>query len=104
MFIDNPRDHSVNHAIEKSHAVLVDDILHVKQVLFTQKNELGEELAEKIKYLSIAKQPLVLAFSGQLNAPLCLTMTIGDNDKVHRVQTKSLLRPASESAIEMRSW
>jgi len=100
MFIDNPRDHSVNHAIEKSHAVMVDDILHVKQVLFTKKNEIGAELAEKIKYLSIAKQPLVLTFSGQLNAPFCLTMTIGDNDKVHRVQTQSLLRAASESAID----
>jgi U32 family peptidase len=34
-----------------------------------------------------------------LNEPFCLTMTIGDNDKVHRLQTKSLLRPASQSAI-----
>ena len=99
MFIDNPRDHSVNHAIQKSNAVLVEDILQVKQELYTKKNELGAELAEKIKYLSIAKQPLVLAFSGQLNEPFCLTMTIGDNDKVHRVQTKSPLRPASQSAI-----
>lgn len=101
MFIDNPRDHSVNHAIEKSHAVLVEDILQVKEELYTKKNELGAELAEKIKYLSIAKQPLVLAFSGQLNEPFCLTMTIGDNDKVFRVQTQSLLRPASQSAIDL---
>ena len=101
MFIDNPRDHSVNHAIEKSQAVLVEDILHVKEKLYTKKNELGAELAEKIKYLSLAKQPLVLAFSGQLNEPFCLTMTIGDNDKVHRVQTQSLLRPASQSAIDL---
>ena len=100
MFIDNPRDNSIKHAVEKSQAVLVDDILHVKQMLFTKKNELGEELAEKIKYLSTAKQPLVLAFSGQLNAPFCLTMTIGDNDKVHLVQTPSLLRAASDSAID----
>ncbi|NOR42170.1 MAG: U32 family peptidase, partial [Gammaproteobacteria bacterium] len=99
MFIDNPRDHSVNHAIGKSNAVLVEDILHVKDELHIKKNEIGAELAEKIKYLSIAKQPLVLAFSGQLNAPLCLTMTIGDNDKVHRVQTESSLRSASDSAI-----
>jgi putative protease len=99
MFIDNPRDHSVNHAIEKSNAVLVEDILHVKEELHIKKNELGAELAEKIKYLSIAKQPLVLAFSGQLNEPFCLTMTIGDNDKVHRVQTQSSLKLASESAI-----
>jgi U32 family peptidase len=100
MFIDNPRDHSINHAIQKSNAILVDDIRHVKQVLYTEKNELGAELAEKIKYLSIAKQPLVLAFSGQLNEPFCLTMTVGDNDKVHRVKTQSPLRLASQSAID----
>ncbi|RDH84743.1 MAG: collagenase-like protease [endosymbiont of Galathealinum brachiosum] len=100
MFIDNPRDHSVNHAIKENNAVLVEDVLHVKQVLFTKKNELGDELAEKIKYLSIAKQPLVLTFSGQLNAPLCLTMTIGDSDKVHHVKTQSPLISASQSAID----
>jgi putative protease len=101
MFIDNPRDHSVNYAIGKNNAVLAEDILQVKDELYIKKNELGAELAEKIKYLSIAKQPLVLAFSGQLNEPFCLTMTIGDNDKVYRVQTQSLLRPASQSAIDL---
>jgi len=100
MFIDNPRDHSVNHAIEKNNAVLVEDVLHVKQVLFTEKNELGAELAEKIKYISIAKQPLKMSFTGQLNTPLCLTMTIADNDKVYRVQTQSSLMLASESSID----
>ncbi len=99
MFIDNPRDHSVNHAINKSNAVLVKDILHVKDQLHSKKNEIGAELAEKIKYLSIAKQPLALAFSGRLNEPFCLTMTIGDNDKVYRLQTTSLLRSASDSGI-----
>jgi len=100
MFIDNPRDYSVHHAVEKSKAVTVGDIELVKEDLYTKKNELGAELKEKIKYLSIAKQPLVLAFSGQLDAPLCLTMTIGENDKVYKVQTGALLRAASESAIE----
>lgn len=100
MFIDNPRDYSVNHAVEKSQAVTVGDIELVKEDLYTKKNELGAELKEKIKYLSIAKQPLVLAFSGKLGAPLCLTMTIGDDDKVYNVQTGSLLRAASESAIQ----
>ena len=99
MFIDNPRDHSNKHAVEKSHAVSVEHIQKVRQELFTKKNELGAELAEKIKYLSIAKQPLALAFSGKLNEPFCLTMTIGDNGKVHTLQTKLPLRPANQSAI-----
>jgi U32 family peptidase len=99
MFIDNPRDHSVTYAIEKSHAVLVQDIQHVKDELHSKKNELGDELAEKIKHLSIAKESLTLAFSGKLNTPFCLTMTIGDNDKVIRLQTSSLLKPATGKAI-----
>jgi len=99
MFIDNPRDYSVHHAVEKSHAVTADDIQLAKDELYTKRDELGEELTEKIKYLSIAKQPLTLAFSGRLNEPFCLTMTIGDDDKVHCLQTQSLLRSANESAI-----
>jgi putative protease len=99
MFIDNPRDHSNQHAVEKSLAVSVEHIQKVSQELFTKKNELGEELAEKIKTLSIAKQPLALAFSGKLNQPFCLTMTSGDNDKVHSLQTTLPLRPANQSTI-----
>jgi len=99
MFIDNPRDYSGTHAINKNIAVTVEHVQSVKQELYTKKNELGAELAEKIKNLSIAKQPLTLAFSAKLNEPLCLTITIGDNGKVHRLQTKSPLRPANESSI-----
>ena len=99
MFIDNPRDHSIQHAIEKSHAVLVEDIQKVKHELYTRKNELGAELAEKIKYISIAKQPLALTFTGKLNEALCLTMTIGDDDKLHSLKTELKLKPANQSAI-----
>jgi len=99
MFIDNPRDYSVNHAIEKSDAKTPAAIEQIKVELYTKKNEIGAELKEKIKYLSIAKQPLVLTFSGQLDAPLCLTMTIGDHDKVYKAQTSSSLGKASESPI-----
>ena len=99
MFIDNPRDHSIQHAIEKSHAVLVEDIQKVKHELYTRKNELGAEIAEKIKYISIAKQPLALTFTGKLNEALCLTMTIGDDDKLHSLKTELKLKPANQSAI-----
>jgi len=99
MFIDNPRDHSNKHAVEKSHAVSEEHIQKVRQELFTKKNELGAELAEKIKYLSIAKQPLALAFSGKLNEAFCLTMTIGENGIVHTLKTTLPLRPANQSAI-----
>ncbi len=104
MFIDNPRDHSVDHAIEKNKAKTVIQIQEVKAGLYAKKDELGEELQSKIKYLSIAKQRLRMAFSGQLNEPLTLTLTIGD-DKVQTVSSESTFRealdlPVSQSVIE----
>ena len=117
MFIDNPRDHSIEHAVEKSSAKTVIEIREVKDGLFVEKNQIGEELTDKIKYLSIAKQPLRLTFSGQLNEPLCLTLTIGDaadsntdgvnTNKTHTLQTESKLRttkelPITQAVIEKR--
>ncbi len=102
MFIDNPRDHSVTHAVEKSSAKTVIQIQEVKDGLFVKKDQLGEELAEKIKYLSIAKQPLQITFSGQLNEPLSLIMTIGDYEtdrKIHSLKSESTLRETKELAI-----
>jgi U32 family peptidase len=99
MFIDNPRDHSVKHAIGKSHAVLVEDIKRVRENLYREKNVIGAELEEKIQHLSIAKQSLKLTFSGQLNQPLCLTMKVGESDKVHSLQTTAVLRSANQSPV-----
>ncbi|MDQ6981256.1 MAG: peptidase U32 family protein [Ghiorsea sp.] len=113
MFIDNPRDHSIEHAVEKSGAKTVIEIREVKDGLFVKKNKIGEELTDKIKYLSIAKQSLQLRFSGQLNQPLCLTLTIGDDvdgvhtNKTHTFKTESELRttkelPITQAVIEKR--
>ena len=108
MFIDNPRDHSLTHAVEESGAKTVIHIQEVKAGLYSKKNQLGDELADKIKYLSIAKQPLHLAFSGQLDEPLCLTLTIGDvtnadsdkgssdTNKIHTLYSESQFRAAQD--------
>ena len=100
MFIDSPRDYSVQHAVQKQGAVSVVHIEEVKKELYSKRNALGDELTEKIKYLSIAKQPLTLAFSGKLDEPLCLTMVIGDNDKVHTLYTESKLSAANKMSID----
>ncbi|MGY5453049.1 peptidase U32 family protein [Agarivorans sp. MS3-6] len=100
MFIDNPRDHSPQYAVDKYNAISVVQIQEAKKELHAERNEIGEELAEKIKYLSIAKQPLVMAFSGSLNQPLRLTMTIGDNDKVHQLETPSPLAVAGKQTLD----
>ena len=100
MFIDNPRDYSVHHAVEKSNAISVVQVQEAREELYAQRNDLGVELAEKIKYLSIAKQPLALVFTGKLNEPLCLTMTIGDNDKVYTLHTESQLAAVTQLPID----
>ncbi len=102
MFIDNPRDHSVTHAVEKSGAKTIIQIQEVKDDLYVKKDQLGEELTNKIKYLSIAKQPLTITTLGKLNEPLCLTFTVGDSqdaNKIYTLHSDSKLRKSKELAI-----
>lgn len=109
MFIDSPRDFSIQHAVQQHSAVSVDEIAVAKRDLYSKKNALGDELNEKIKYLSIAKQPLILHFSGNVDEPLCLTMSIGDSradedghskNKTHTLHTESKLSVANDISIE----
>jgi len=88
MFIDNPRDNSKNHAIEKASAetdstrISVVQIQEVKQTLYQEKNELHDDVRDKIQYLSIEKIPMTLQFSGQEGSGLTLTiMTHGLSSK-----------------------
>ncbi|MDX2319968.1 MAG: peptidase U32 family protein [Moritella sp.] len=97
MFTDNPRDNSVNYAVEKSDAISVVQIHDVKQELYTDKNALGAELAEKIKDLSIDKIALTLAFSAKLNSPLTVNVTAGNT--AFEVQSNSVLTAADEISI-----
>ncbi|BCG64903.1 MAG: putative protease [Methyloprofundus sp.] len=99
MFIDSPRDYSLKHAIKESKVVLVKDIAQVKKDHYQQKNNLGDELVEKIKDLSTAKQSIALSFTGKLNQPLSLTIIIGDNEKTHILATESTLSAAQELPI-----
>ncbi len=100
MFIDSPRDYSLQHAVKESKVVLLKDIEQVKNDHYQQKNRLGDELAEKIKDISIAKQSISLSFTGKLNQPLTLNIIVGDNEKTHRLETESTLSAAQQSPID----
>jgi len=99
MFIDSPRDYSLKHAVKESKVVFVKDIEQVKTNHYQQKNNLGDELAEKIKDISTAKQSISLSFTGKVNQPLTLTIIVGDNDKTVSLETESTLSAAQESSI-----
>jgi putative protease len=76
MFIDNPRDHSVVHAVEKKNAISIIEIQDVRNTLHEEKNELGLELKSKIAFLSTAKQTLRLSFSGKAQEALTLVVDV----------------------------
>ncbi|MGR6778982.1 peptidase U32 family protein [Moritella viscosa] len=97
MFTDNPRDNSVNYAVEKSDAISVVQIHDVKQDLYTDKNALGAELAEKIKDLSIDKIGLTLVFTAKENGPLTVNIMAGNTS--FEVKSDSVLRIADEISI-----
>ncbi len=100
MFIDSPRDYSLKYAVKESQVVLLEDIKQVKKNHYQQKNILGDELAEKIKDISIVKQSISLSFTGKQNQPLSLTIIV-DNDKTIIVETDSTLSPAQQLPINL---
>lgn len=86
MFIDNPRDNAIPHAVATSNAISVVQIQDAKEELHQAKNELGDELAAKIEYLNIDKLPLTLRFTGQIGKHLTVTLT---TDKEEFIVTSS---------------
>ncbi len=74
MFIENPRDNSKYHAIDKSNAISVVQIHEVEKNLSNEKEEINTSVFDKIKHLSIDKQPLSLIFSGSAGSPLTLSV------------------------------
>ncbi|MBE7214229.1 U32 family peptidase [Shewanella benthica] len=109
MFIDNPRDNSVIHAVDKQNAISVVQIQAVKQTLKADKNELGASLEDKIKYLNIDKMRLNLSFTGQLDQPFAIQARVEtisnrleqDNKiQTFSMQSDSMLRASDKSPLD----
>jgi len=96
MFIDSPRDYSGQHAVEKNNATSMVQIQQAKNELYEDRNALGATLEQKIAFLDIDKRRLTLAFSGQINQPLTLKVTIGEADSlVEKDATSTRSQPTS---------
>lgn len=110
MFIDNPRDNSKIHALkskqasEHTNSISVVQIQQVGQALHEEKSELTANVHDKIRYLSLQKIRLKLAFSGKANGPLMLhisqqspaktnadTLVTSDQKSAWVLQSKALL-------------
>ncbi|MFS1945866.1 peptidase U32 family protein [Vibrio lentus] len=102
MFIDNPRDNSMNYAVDKAtkenNEISVVQIQEVTSDLYEAKNALGSEMRDKIEFLDIRKTPVSLSFSAKLGQPF--TVTVNTSKENFTVQSKSLLIAAGEKAID----
>jgi putative protease len=116
MFIDNPRDYSVQHAVNNAvsksgDTISVVQIQEAKDELYIEKNQLGAELRHKIEYLSTAKLPLRIEFSGAINTPLKITAIVGSDDKdtqnedskVISIESNSLLSNTGKSELDEKT-
>ncbi|MEZ9670414.1 peptidase U32 family protein [Vibrio lentus] len=102
MFIDNPRDNSMNYAVDKAtkenNEISVVQIQEVTSDLYEAKNALGSEMRDKIEFLDIRKTTVSLSFSAKLGQPF--TVTVNTSKENFTVQSKSLLIAAGEKAID----
>ncbi|UPR48946.1 U32 family peptidase [Vibrio cyclitrophicus] len=102
MFIDNPRDNSMNYAVDKAtkenNEISVVQIQEVTSDLYEAKNALGSEMRDKIEFLDIRKTQVSLSFSAKLGQPF--TVTVNTSKENFTVQSKSLLIAAGDKAID----
>jgi len=102
MFIDNPRDNSFTHANEKSNAISVVQIQEAQADLRADKDKIVDEVAQKVATLSIDKHHLSLRFSGQLNQPFTVNISITDQagkETTYQVQSASAMQSSEKTAI-----
>lgn len=69
-FIDNPRDNSISH---------ISAIKQDQEDIYTEKSEIKSQIADKIKLLNIAKTPLIINISGELDTPLKVSVIAPDS-------------------------
>ncbi|MEZ9047714.1 peptidase U32 family protein [Vibrio sp. 10N.247.311.64] len=101
MFIDNPRDNSMNYAVEKAteqnNEISVVQIQEVTNELHQAKDVLGNEMRDKIEFLDIRKTPVAQSFSAKVGQPF--TVTVNTPKENFTLQSKSLLKAVEEKAI-----
>jgi len=107
MFIDNPRDNSTKHAVDKNQAISIVQIHEVEQELHQQNKAIKATVFDKIKYLTIDKLPLTLRFSGVENEPFVIMATLvkscsatEEDSQTFTVQSSSLLINSEQSSID----
>jgi len=82
MFIDNPRDNSIQHLSEINNYSTNKKMEEYQIELCEEKEEIKTNVKNKIKRLSIAKAPLIITVSGALGSPLKVAVKTPDTSFV----------------------
>ena len=94
MFIDNPRDHSIQHLSKINHYFSNNQMLKDQIALYEEKEEITSRVKKQIKHLSIAKSPITIHISGKVDTPLKVTVKTPNTSfivlsEVHLVGSKT---------------
>ncbi|MFA6008431.1 MAG: peptidase U32 family protein [Desulfobacteraceae bacterium] len=74
MFIDSPRDHSIDHLSEINKYPTLQDLVNDQNSLYDEKMDILAEVKRRISPLSIAQSPLNLSISGKSGSPLTVSV------------------------------
>ncbi len=75
MFIDNPRDQTLQHLFNEQQLIGEQEKEKAALELYHEKDLLKQEVKVKIDQLSIGKIPLTIKLSGELGQPLIVSVT-----------------------------
>jgi len=82
MFIDHPRDHSIQHLSEVNDYADNNQLENDKIGLYEEKEGIKTSIKSQIKQLSTAKIPLIIHISGANGLPLQVTVNTPDTSFV----------------------
>lgn len=93
MFVDNPRDHSIQHLSEINGFSCASEIENAALGLYAEKDKIKETVEKQINQLSIAKIPLILKISGEIGSVLSVTVIFSKDSFTLQSKTKLVLKP-----------
>jgi putative protease len=97
-FIDNPRDHSVQHH-SAMNLTSESELFGERQAgIHEEKEKIKIDIQEKIRQLNIAKAPLRIDVSGECGSPL--KVTVKTDDKTFEVFSKTVLANSGTEALD----
>jgi putative protease len=88
MFIDNPMDNSIQHLSDINSYSTNNEMVKGQIELCEEKVEITTNVKNKIQQLSIAKAPLIISISGELDTPLKVSVKTPDTSFILLSETK----------------